>query len=106
MDQILISIQEAKKTSITELLQKLLSSEKGLSDSAAGARLEKYGYNEITEKKAHPFLLLPFAIDNKMLSNVLYFIAPQPASFFCFLLLRNLGGTDQRSGMQRSSVGH
>jgi len=56
MDQILISIQEAKKTSITELLQKLLSSEKGLSDSAAGARLEKYGYNEITEKKAHPFL--------------------------------------------------
>jgi Transposase DDE domain group 1 len=39
-------------------------------------------------------------------AKVLYFIAPQPASFFCFLLLRNLGGMDQRSGMQRSSAGH
>jgi len=54
MNQNIISTEEAKKASLAELLQKLRSREKGLSDSEAKERLQKYGYNEITEKKVHP----------------------------------------------------
>ncbi|MFQ5798603.1 MAG: plasma-membrane proton-efflux P-type ATPase, partial [Bacteroidota bacterium] len=56
MDQDLISTEEARETSITELLQKLGSKGKGLSDSEAKERLQRYGYNEITEKKVHPLV--------------------------------------------------
>ena len=52
----IISTEEAEKASITELLRKLSCSEKGLSTSEAEERIQKYGYNEITEKKAHPLL--------------------------------------------------
>jgi H+-transporting ATPase len=43
-----------KKASISELLKKLSSSEEGLSPSEAGKRLQLYGYNEVTERKASP----------------------------------------------------
>jgi H+-transporting ATPase len=43
-------------TSVTELFERLSGSEKGLSSEEAGARQRKYGYNEISEKKANPIL--------------------------------------------------
>ncbi|MCD6198861.1 MAG: hypothetical protein J7K15_09870 [Deltaproteobacteria bacterium] len=49
-----MSTEEAKETSTSELLRELSSAEKGLSDSESKERLQKYGYNEITEKKVHP----------------------------------------------------
>ena len=52
----LISVDEAKKTSVSELIQKLSSREEGLSSSEAKERLEKYGYNEIAEKKTSPIV--------------------------------------------------
>jgi len=54
MAQSIVSTEEAKKTSINELFQKLSSSEKGLSSSDVGERLQRYDYNEIPEKKASP----------------------------------------------------
>ena len=47
--------EESKTTS--ELISELgVSPEQGLSDSEAESRIEKYGYNELTEEKANPFL--------------------------------------------------
>ena len=54
MNQIIISTKEAKKATIDELLQKLSSSETGLYDSEAKARLQQYGANEISEKRVSP----------------------------------------------------
>ncbi|AKB28213.1 Lead, cadmium, zinc and mercury transporting ATPase [Methanosarcina siciliae T4/M] len=51
MNQSITSTDEAKEASVTELLEKLSSSERGLTDSEAKERLQKYGPNEITEKK-------------------------------------------------------
>jgi H+-transporting ATPase len=47
---------DAGKTSIAELFRKLASSEAGLSSSEAEQRLQRYGYNEIPEKKTSPIL--------------------------------------------------
>lgn len=58
MDQNIISMEEAKKVSINELFHTLSSSEKGLSASEAKERLQKYGYNEIAEKRINPLLKL------------------------------------------------
>ncbi len=62
-----ISIKEAEKKSVTELLDKLSSSEHGLSASEAGNRLKEYGYNEIVEKKISP-----------LMKFLLYFWGPIP----------------------------
>ena len=51
-----ISTKEAENLSVTELLKKLSSSEKGISVSEAEERLKKYGYNEISEKKVNPLI--------------------------------------------------
>jgi H+-transporting ATPase len=56
MSQIFLSTEEAKKTDVTELLDKLSTSKTGLSSSEAKNRLEKYGPNEIPEKKVNPIL--------------------------------------------------
>ncbi len=50
------SAEEAKKSTINDLFQKLSSSTKGLSDSEAKDRLQRYGYNEITGKKVSPLV--------------------------------------------------
>jgi H+-transporting ATPase len=49
-------IDKAKDTSADELMQQLDTSDEGLSSDEADKRLEKYGPNEITEKKQHPLL--------------------------------------------------
>ena len=46
-----VTTEESKKVDTEELFKRLSSSDKGLSSSEAQERLEKYGANEITEKK-------------------------------------------------------
>ncbi|VVB94621.1 Copper-exporting P-type ATPase B [uncultured archaeon] len=56
MDQHIISTEEAKNTSLSELEQKLSSGENGISSQEAEKRLLQYGYNEISEKKISPLI--------------------------------------------------
>ncbi|MDH5202716.1 MAG: plasma-membrane proton-efflux P-type ATPase [Nitrospirota bacterium] len=56
MSEYLITTEEAKKADINDLLQKLSSRTKGLFALEAKERLQKYGYNEITEKKISPLV--------------------------------------------------
>ncbi|MGO9646201.1 MAG: plasma-membrane proton-efflux P-type ATPase [Candidatus Bathyarchaeia archaeon] len=51
-----MSIRDMKEVSVKDLFLKLASTENGLSTSEAKERLDKYGYNEIPEKKINPFL--------------------------------------------------
>ena len=53
-----ITTEEAKSIDIEELLKKLSADKNGLSASVAKDRLQKYGYNEITEKKESLLLKL------------------------------------------------
>ena len=55
MNQTKISTDEAKKTSIDDLMKRLSSSKGGISDQEAKNRLEQYGPNEITKKKESKF---------------------------------------------------
>jgi H+-transporting ATPase len=56
MSQNFLSTEEAKKADITELLDKLSTSKDGLSSSEAKNRVQKYGPNEISEKKVNPIV--------------------------------------------------
>jgi len=51
-----INIKEAKELAINEIYQKLSTSEKGLTSQEATNRLQKYGTNEIPEKKKSTLL--------------------------------------------------
>jgi len=51
-----ISADEAKSAPAADLMAKLFSSRNGLSSSDAIERLQKYGPNEIAEKKANPLI--------------------------------------------------
>ncbi len=51
-----VAAEEAKKASLPELFKTLASSGNGLSSTEAQTRLQKYGPNEITEKKVNPLL--------------------------------------------------
>ena len=53
-----ITTEEAKSIDIEELLKELSADKKGLSTSESKDRLQKYGYNEITEKKESRVLKL------------------------------------------------
>ncbi|MCD1295094.1 plasma-membrane proton-efflux P-type ATPase [Methanocella sp. CWC-04] len=56
MDKKIISMEEAKKSSIDSLIGDLSTSRDGLSSSEVKDRLEVYGPNEIVEKKANPII--------------------------------------------------
>jgi H+-transporting ATPase len=56
MNEMSLSSEEAKKISIADLYEKLTTNENGLSSSEALNRLQKYGPNEIPEKKESLFL--------------------------------------------------
>ena len=49
-------IEQVKKISVDDLLEKLKTTEKGLSSNEIEKRRSKYGFNEIQEKKVHPVL--------------------------------------------------
>ncbi len=53
-----MNVVEARNYNVNRVLKILDSREKGLSGSEAAARLEKYGYNEITERKPNQLLKL------------------------------------------------
>ncbi len=55
MDSI-ISADEARDATVADLTDRLSTKEGGLSTSEADARLQQYGPNEITEKKANPLI--------------------------------------------------
>jgi H+-transporting ATPase len=52
----IISTEEAGKITTAELFRKLGSSESGLLSSDAEQRLQRYGYNEIPEKRTSPII--------------------------------------------------
>ncbi|HEX3014044.1 MAG TPA: plasma-membrane proton-efflux P-type ATPase, partial [Methanobacterium sp.] len=56
MDKKVINADEAKKSSLEELLKKLSSDKGGISSSEAQKRLQEYGSNEISEKKVNPLV--------------------------------------------------
>ncbi len=56
MNQSSMSMEEANKTPVDDLLKRLSTSKKGLSSSEVKNRLEQYGPNDIPEKKVNPAL--------------------------------------------------
>ncbi len=56
MNQNIINTEEAKSIPLNELIEKLSSSESGISSEEAEKRLAQYGYNEISEKKTSPIV--------------------------------------------------
>ena len=50
------SSEEAEKSSVDKLLEKLSASKEGLSSSEAEKRLQSYGPNELPENKVNPAL--------------------------------------------------
>jgi H+-transporting ATPase len=56
MSESLLSTEEAKKANVDDLLGKLSASKDGLSSSEAEKRLQRYGPNEIPEKKENPLI--------------------------------------------------
>jgi H+-transporting ATPase len=51
-----MDIDKVSKTNIEDLFKELESSRKGLTDESVKSRLEKYGANEIIEKRVNPIL--------------------------------------------------
>ncbi len=56
MQENIITTEQAKNIQIDELLNKLSTTDKGISNLEASNRLQKYGPNEISEKKKNPFI--------------------------------------------------
>ncbi len=56
MNRSIMDISEIKKLSVADLFKKFSSGKNGLSDSSVKERIEEYGFNEISEKKANPFV--------------------------------------------------
>jgi H+-transporting ATPase len=56
METDILNADDARAAPFAEVAQRLSTSEKGLSSDQARERLERYGPNEITEKKVNPIL--------------------------------------------------
>ena len=56
MDNQKLDSEEVKKISTDDLLKKLKTTKKGLTNSEIENRRSDYGFNELPEKKVHPFL--------------------------------------------------
>jgi H+-transporting ATPase len=56
LSQNVMTTEDAKKTSVDDLLNRLSASKKGLSSSEAEKRLKQFGPNEIPEKKVNPII--------------------------------------------------
>ena len=92
LSQNVITTEDAKKTSIDDLFNKLSASKKGLSSSEAEKRLQQFGPNEIPAKKVNPLLKflsyfwgpIPFMIEAAVVMSA---ILRDVASFGIILLL-------------------
>ncbi len=58
MSSNILTSEQAKTMTINDIYSQLSTNDKGLSENQAKERLEKYGYNEIPEKKVSPILKL------------------------------------------------
>ena len=56
MDNQKLDSEEVKKISTDDLLKKLKTTKKGLTNSEVEKRRGDYGFNELPEKKVHPVL--------------------------------------------------
>jgi H+-transporting ATPase len=52
----IVASDQAQETTVEDLFARLDSGARGLNEAEAEKRLAAYGYNEITEKRAHPLL--------------------------------------------------
>jgi H+-transporting ATPase len=87
-----MTTEEAKKVNVDDLFDKLSASKKGLSSSEVEKRLQKFGPNELPEKKVNPILKflsyfwgpIPFMIEAAVVMSA---ILRDAASFGIILLL-------------------
>jgi H+-transporting ATPase len=56
MSENVLTSKEAKDLTVDEIYSQLSTTEKGLSENEAKERIDKYGYNEILEKKVNPII--------------------------------------------------
>lgn len=56
LSKTLLTTEESKELSIDNIYSRLSTNREGLSEVEAKARIEKYGYNEIPEKKVRPIV--------------------------------------------------
>jgi H+-transporting ATPase len=100
-----ISLDDAKKMPVTDLMQKLSSSKNGLTSSDANDRLKQYGPNEIPEKKVSPLLKffhyfwgpIPWMIEiAAILSAIIHRIEDFAIIFFLLLLNAGVGFGQER----------
>jgi H+-transporting ATPase len=100
MDQNSLTIEDAKKADIDELLKKLAANQKGLSSSEAEKRLQQYGPNEIQEKKANPLKKflgyfwgpIPFMIEAAVIMSAVIQRWPDFGIIFTLLMVNAIVG--------------
>jgi H+-transporting ATPase len=96
----IISADEAKKTSVADLMDSLSSSGRGLSASEANARLQQYGPNEIIEKKINPLIkflgyfwgIIPWMIEAAAILSAILNRWDDFAIIFLLLLMNGVVG--------------
>jgi H+-transporting ATPase len=92
VNQELVTTEEAKEATVDDLFDKLSSSKNGLSSAEAEKRLQRFGPNEIPEKKVNPLLKflsyfwgpIPYMIEAAVVMSA---ILRDVASFGIILLL-------------------
>jgi H+-transporting ATPase len=100
MDQNSLTIEDAKKADIDELLKKLAANQKGLSSSEAEKRLQQYGPNEIKEQKANPLKKflgyfwgpIPFMIEAAVIMSAVIQRWPDFGIIFTLLMVNAIVG--------------
>jgi H+-transporting ATPase len=95
-----LTLDEAKKIGIDELLKRLEANQKGLSSSEAEKRIQQYGPNELPEKKVNPLLKflgyfwgpIPFMIEAAMVMSAIIQHWPDFAIVLLLLMVNAVVG--------------
>lgn len=95
-----ISAQEAQKIESSKLLEMLSCNKTGLSESEAKKRLQKYGFNEITEEKVSPIRKffnffwgpIPWMIEAALIISILIQHWQEFAVIFLLLIINGVVG--------------